>query len=737
MPFYRENHISKLDAGTENIFMMTPELKAYYIAQALNTDKIERGAGELFPDQLQYEVSEKWSKMMNNVSENFIRFALFWKPRKGKTPAIELTFEKSNFDVLIALSRMGNISDEWISNTEKFTNLHQKGLELKDFLADNTHFTFAEKLVLTSTIQFLEKWAKIIENEKDEDNLEDQLVNIKKAKEIFRKEVKKNLVPRLRGLRIALALDEAHNGSLAEVTKMIIDVLIEELDIKVVFDITGTGETLYARNSYDEDKISEYTLIDEIELRRVKMEEYGLSFNDSEKKWIEIVSKIDFKKNPDARVLLVPTFRSYVAQASEFLSEDLIKKFGEFPNVRDILESTNENADYYNIIHSLLSFIFGLDKFKEATIQENGKLVENIFYDKGFINSKNILDYKRFAHMFFVEETKYGKVVEWMLNNSPGLAGNFEVINICGNEDKIKNTDHLNKKIEDGLARGKFVVIISAQMYGVGASLEMVRFVHHLNDGTSYSRKAQNGFRGQTVVLKEKIIDGEYKTIFKKDCLDIYYNMGQFLKIAWKNFDLKNNIKTTENKSTIEKEEILNCLLTNGVALKENDINSLFDELEKHKDKLKDFGRVTSYFNFQIFSEYGSEIKSLLKDLYNKEKTPEMKKELGDEDVVSHRKRKLSGSDENKEDSTNKKEFTDKDIYKINLFMKRIVDWMVYNHPVYKIENLKDLSSKLNELDFEIFFSGNKKLYDFIINKNIFDSNNLDDVIKFERMFRD
>jgi hypothetical protein len=120
-----------------------------------------------------------------------------------------------------------------------------------------------------------------------------------------------------------LACDEAHNGTLAVITKMIIEVLAEVLDIKIVFDITGTGQKLYAFNAYEEDCVSEYTLADEIRLRNIKMQQYGITLEMLEEDVVNIIKSIDFNKDPDARVLMVPVYKSYYASVIDIIPEDI------------------------------------------------------------------------------------------------------------------------------------------------------------------------------------------------------------------------------------------------------------------------------------------------------------------------------------------------------------------------------------------------------------------------------
>ena len=638
MPFFGNKRKDKLDGGSEIVLMLTPEVKAYYVMEVLKENKISSGS-EFYPDSDQARIVEKWVPIINDhLSGNseIIKFGLFWKCRKGKTPGIEYVFEKSDAEVLIALSRMGNVKDEWNSNPQKFSNFHQNTSTISDLLKNGFTSKFSyTKWVIADTIQLLEKWAGVpVEMDEGGEEIENTSnISLKKCEAEFRKNVREKLVPLFNGKKILLALDEADNGGLADLQRTIIKVLAEELKCKVVFDITGTGEKLFTKNEYYD--IDSHTLIDEIKMRDEKMKQYGLTHDMLEQQWIDILLKIDRKKDPDARVLFIPVYKSYCCKVSDLLTEEQ-KKIGAFSEIRqwlDVDRSNPRTSKYYSIVFSALSWMFGLDKFSNPTIMNSdGKQVESPFFNIGFINDSNRTDFIRFAHMIFVERTEFGRIIKDILMNHPPFAGNFEVLNICGNAENVENTDDLNKRIEEGLAKGKLVVVISAQMYGVGATLEMVRFVHHLNDGTSYGRKYQNGNRGTSTVFGNKLVgtNHEYKTIFKKDAYDIYYSLDQYYEISWNVWDMKNTVEKNGSHLEFTQVPITNYMLIMGMKLSENDLFNLFNWVSEQKDISKYIGSIHSILDDDLMKKFASKIWEFVKEKKNKDETA--KKSLSEEE---------------------------------------------------------------------------------------------------------
>jgi hypothetical protein len=718
MPYYGRNRESTNDGGSEFVGMLTPDMKLEYVMMALGTNEVETGV-DFYPDFEQYTIADKWSKRIDNhiteKNKSILKFGIFWKPRKGKTPGTLNVFQESKkLDILIAVSRMGNVGDEWINNSEKFSQFKMFGTTFNNFVEGkyNNIYNY-NKLVLASTIQMFERMAKIDDdlssfNDEEEFNKLDPRVKankIKLAKNKFKKEIEKH-AHLFKGKNIALACDEAHNGTLAVITKMIIEVLAEVLDIKIVFDITGTGQKLYAFNAYEEDCVSEYTLADEIRLRNIKMQQYGITLEMLEEDVVNIIKSIDFNKDPDARVLMVPVYKSYYASVIDIIPEDIRNGMKEFPPFAQMLNSEN-SVDlplHKNLIIGLVSYMFGLGSFREKHTMFGE---ENPFYNKGFINESNVYDYRRFAHMAFVDQVKYGRNIQSIIETTPQLNDNIDVINICGNEDNIKNIDMLNKSIRKSIAKGKYVLVLSSQMYGTGATLDMVRFVHHLNDGSEFARKYQNGLRGQSTLMGHEIIAGKREFVFKKNAIDVYYNMGQFFKITWDKFSLVDNVKKGGNHFTITQNDICNYIFMRGVSLSEINLNEMIDWIRESGDTLRGYGTISAGIDFDGLNESYDLLSKYERNLTNQEKK-ELKKqvnenEINNTDVKLKSKTKEDDTNDNNNESVN----LDKIRKQIVFMLSKIIDFVVDGIMNESTESFSDVI-EINELDFEILFSEKK-----------------------------
>jgi len=742
MPYYGSKRKDGFDGGTEIVYMLTPEFKLDYVMKALNENKVSSGNEVFYPDSDQTRIVTKWLKTINDhLIDNslLIRLGLFWKCRKGKTPGVEYLFENTSADILIALSRMGNVKDEWASNPEKFSNFHMNSCTISDLLKNGIPNKFGySKTVITDTIQLLEKWAGVpVESNNEGEEIEDiSNVDLNKAEDQFRKSVKEKLVPLLKSKKILLALDEADNGGLANLQRMIIRVLSEELGIKVVFDVSGTGTKLYLKNEYFDTDL--YTLLDEIKVRDIKIKQYGLTYDMSEQQWINKLNTIDLKKDPDARILFIPTYKSYCCKLPDLLTDGLKKKIGAFPEIRqwlDIDRSNPTSSKYYSIVSSVLCWMFGIGKFTESTIMNSDEeMIESPFFNKGFINDSNKTDFIRFAHMIFVERTEYGRIIKDILMNHPPFAGNFEVLDICGNAENVADTNDLNKRIKDGLAKGKFVVVLSAQMYGVGATLEMVRFVHHLNDGTSYARNCQNGYRGTSNVFGKKLVgtDHQYKMIFKKDAYDIYYSLDQFYEIAWNVFDMPNTIVKNGSHFEFIQTLITNYMLIMGMKMSENDLVDLFNWVNEQGIVAKTIGKISSMLDDDLMIKYASEIYKFIKNKSKKD-IEAARKDLSKEDppkVKNTNTRTKPPLVQNmpKLSSLNKVYIMTIDFIK-SLYNEIIGDYMK------DINKIEDLMVK-SDSDFEFLFSNRKEFALFLIEKNILNVESFNGLIKIEKFIK-
>lgn len=715
-------------AGTEMFYIdFNPnidEIKARAIEEVLQIDKTKR-TKTLNPNTQQQKPLKDIKEKIERLKEAGKALTIFlgYKCRfPGKTIATLLAFSKLPSKFILVFSRRKNIAESWERNSQYFSNIEY--ISLLDFIKLSS-IDESKKYLIVGTVQSLEKRGEedegeendvpeeFKENEEGNTSNDDGVIPNEKLDDYFN-----SFLKIIGNNKFWIALDEAHQGGIAEQTSKILKTFSENPKCETRWDISGTGLKLFKENDYDLEY--HYDIINEEKDRSEYLKKFDLKYKNDplpflpidQKNWIKKISEIDFQKDPDARVLKSPKKLTFVIDHSIISPKELkkIKQIGNnegIPLMKHLLSRDEHGARFPFSVDNTVDWILGEGDYKRAQSEK---------FNQGFIKESNKSYFKDWGFLCFTSMVKGGKT----LQESFERYSDIEVINICG---RYLSQEEINITIRSSIMQNKKPIIISCGSHGEGSDFDQIIATFHLDNGTSGENKTQRGFRGATPFMGKTKPDGP--EIFKSIHFDVYFDMSQALKIA---ADEIIKIQKDSNKGL--EETIIQyrqaCPLY-SVGLKINEVDSL-----KYPEKIKeeiDFQRIKNSIiniNFDISkipdNFWTSINKVLLKDLPNLISLGKKEKHSGGD------KHPRGESDEKSKDSKEKKE---KEKKEFEIFIDNLINSLdsFTTRPYFTLNSFTSMEDLFNNLSEKSFYNNlgiSKDNYRFLIKEDAFKLNELD-----------